>query len=149
MKGIMDGMVFDGMAYDFSVTTGSNEFSWGMKNSHNATAGTGPNQQSEFDLGTLGYSQTTVNFDLSTQVDLDGFEGPVNLAMGAEMRMENYEITAGEEAGYADYGYDVLDGPNAGASAAVGCQCLPGLAPANEQDRDRDAFSLYLSLIHI
>ena len=37
----MDGMVFDGMAYDFSVTTGSNEFSWGMKNSHNATAGTG------------------------------------------------------------------------------------------------------------
>ena len=146
MKGIMDGMVFDGMAYDFSVTTGSNEFSWGMKNSHNATAGTGPNQQAEFDLGTLGYSQTTVNFDLSTQVDLDGFEGPVNLAMGAEMRMENYEITAGEEAGYADYGYDVLDGPNAGASAAVGCQCLPGLAPANEQDRDRDAFSLYAEM---
>ena len=29
--------------------------------------------------------------------------------MGAELRMENYEITAGEEAGYADYGYDVLD----------------------------------------
>ena len=77
---------------------------------------------------------------------MDGFEGPVNLAMGAEMRMENYEITAGEEAGYADFGYDVLDGPNAGASAAVGCQCLPGLAPANEQDRDRDAFSLYAEM---
>ena len=59
---------------------------------------------------------------------------------------KNYEITAGEEAGYADFGYDVLDGPNAGASAAVGCQCLPGLAPANEQDRDRDAFSLYAEM---
>ena len=66
--------------------------------------------------------------------------------MGAEMRMENYTIEAGEEAGYADFGYDVLDGPNAGASAAVGCQCLPGLAPANEQDRDRDAFSLYAEM---
>ena len=41
-------------------------------------------------------------------------------------------------------GFDVLDGPNAGASAAVGCQCLPGLAPNNEQDRDRDAFSVYV-----
>jgi iron complex outermembrane receptor protein len=48
----------------------------------------------------------------------------VSVAMGAEVRLENYTIEAGEEAGYADYGYDVLDGPNAGASAAVGCQCL-------------------------
>ena len=32
---------------------GSNDFEWGMKNSHNATAGTGPDQQSEFNLGTL------------------------------------------------------------------------------------------------
>ena len=146
MKGILDGMVLNGAAYDFSVTTGSNEFAWGMKNSHNATAGTGPNQQAEFDLGTLGYSQTTVNFDVTTQVELGGFQEPVNVAMGAEMRMENYTIEAGEEAGYADFGYDVLDGPNAGASAAVGCQCLPGLAPANEQDRDRDAVSLYAEM---
>jgi iron complex outermembrane receptor protein len=58
--------------------------------------------------------------------------------------MENYTIDAGEEAGYADGGFDVLDGPNAGAGAAVGCQCLPGLAPNNEQDRDRDALSFYV-----
>jgi len=142
----MKGLMSNGMAYDVSVNTGSNEFAWGMVNSHNATAGTGPNQQSEFDLGTLGYSQTTVNVDMSTQRDMAGFVGPVSLAFGAEVRMENYEIEAGEEAGYTDYGYDVLDGPNAGASAAVGCQCLPGLAPANEQDRDRDAVSIYAEM---
>ena len=142
----MKGLMGNGMAYDVSVNTGSNEFAWGMVNSHNATAGTGPNQQSEFDLGTLGYSQTTVNVDMSTQRDMAGFVGPVNLAFGAEVRMENYEIEAGEEAGYTDYGYDVLDGPNAGASAAVGCQCLPGLAPANEQDRDREAVSIYAEM---
>ena len=149
MKGIVDsenllfGNMFYGMAYDLSVTTGSNEFAWGMQNSHNATAGTSPDQQAEFDLGTLGYSQTTVNFDLSTEMDIAMFDGPANLAMGLELRNENYTIDAGETAGYADFGYDVLDGPNAGASAAVGCQCLPGLAPANEQDRDRDAISIY------
>ena len=142
----MKGLMNNGMAYDVSVTTGSNEFAWGMQNSHNATAGTSQYQQSEFDLGTLGYSQTTVNYDVSTTMDLQGFQGPVNVAMGAEMRMENYTIEAGEEAGYADFGFDVLDGPNAGASAAVGCQCLPGLAPANEQDRDRDAFSIYAEM---
>jgi len=142
----MKGLMSNGMAYDVSVNTGSNEFAWGMVNSHNATAGTGPNQQSEFDLGTLGYSQTTVNVDMSTQRDMAGFVGPVSLAFGAEVRMENYEIQAGEEAGYTDYGYDVLDGPNAGASAAVGCQCLPGLAPANEQDRDREAVSIYAEM---
>jgi len=142
----MKGLMSNGMAYDVSVNTGSNEFAWGMVNSHNATAGTGPNQQSEFDLGTLGYSQTTVNVDMSTQRDMAGFVGPVSLAFGAELRMENYEIEAGEEAGYTDYGYDVLDGPNAGASAAVGCQCLPGLAPANEQDRDREAVSIYAEM---
>jgi len=142
----MKGLMGNGMAYDVSVNTGSNEFAWGMVNSHNATAGTSPNQQSEFDLGTLGYSQTTVNVDMSTQRDMAGFVGPVNLAFGAEVRMENYEIEAGEEAGYTDYGYEVLDGPNAGASAAVGCQCLPGLAPANEQDRDREAVSIYAEM---
>jgi len=142
----MKGLMSNGMAYDVSVNTGSNEFAWGMVNSHNATAGTGPNQQSEFDLGTLGYSQTTVNVDMSTQRNMAGFVGPVSLAFGAEVRMENYEIQAGEEAGYTDYGYDVLDGPNAGASAAVGCQCLPGLAPANEQDRDREAVSIYAEI---
>ena len=142
----MKGLMNNGMSYDVSVSTGSNEFAWGMQNSHNATAGTSQYQQSEFDLGTLGYSQTTVNYDVSTTMDLQGFQGPVNVAMGAEMRMENYTIEAGEEAGYADFGFDVLDGPNAGASAAVGCQCLPGLAPANEQDRDRDAFSIYAEM---
>ncbi len=139
MKGLMGDY-----AYDLSVNTGSNDFKWGMTNSHNATYGTGPGQQSEFDLGTLGYSQTTVNFDLTKQVEMDGFAGPVSLAMGAEMRMENYTIEAGEEAGYSDGGFDVLDGPNAGAGAAVGCQCLPGLSPTNEQDRDRDAVSVYV-----
>jgi iron complex outermembrane receptor protein len=139
MKGLMGDY-----AYDLSVNTGSNDFAWGMQNSHNATYGTGPGQQSDFDLGTLGYSQTTVNFDLTRQLEMDGFAGPVSLAMGAEMRMENYTIEAGEEAGYADGGFDVLDGPNAGAGAAVGCQCLPGLSPTNEQDRDRDAISVYV-----
>ncbi|MDC0917732.1 TonB-dependent receptor [Candidatus Marinimicrobia bacterium] len=139
MKGLMGDY-----AYDLSVNTGSNDFKWGMTNSHNATYGTGPGQQSDFDLGTLGYSQTTVNFDLTKQVEMDGFAGPVSLAMGAEMRMENYTIEAGEEAGYSDGGFDVLDGPNAGAGAAVGCQCLPGLSPTNEQDRDRDAVSVYV-----
>jgi len=139
MKGLMGDY-----AYDLSVNTGSNDFAWGMKNSHNATYGTGPGQQSDFDLGTLGYSQTTVNFDLTKQLEMDGFAGPVSLAMGAEMRMENYTIEAGEEAGYADGGFDVLDGPNAGNGAAVGCQCLPGLSPTNEQDRDRDAVSVYV-----
>ena len=139
MKGLMGDY-----AYDLSLTNGSNDFAWGMTNSHNATYGTGPGQQSDFDLGTLGYSQTTINFDLTTQKEIDGFAGPVSLAMGAEIRSENYTIEAGEEAGYADGGFDVLDGPNAGAGAAVGCQCLPGLAPNNEQDRDRDALSFYV-----
>ena len=147
MKGLLEGSssrdIVDAIAYDVSVTTGGNDFEWGMKNSHNATAGVGPNQQSEFNLGTLGYKQTTVNADFQTTTTLPGFEGDVSLAWGAEVRLENYTIEAGEEAGYADYGYDVLDGPKAGASAAVGCQCLPGLAPANEQDRDREAVSLY------
>jgi iron complex outermembrane receptor protein len=147
MKGIINNsyLPIDGYAFDLSVTTGNNEFAWGMKNSHNATAGVSEYQQSQFDLGTLAYDQTTVNFDVSTQRELYGilFDGDVNVAMGAEIRMENYSIEAGEEAGYKDFGFDVLDGPNAGASAAVGCQCLPGLAPANETDRDRQAVSLY------
>ena len=131
-------------SYDLSVTTGGNDFAWGMQNSHNATYGTSSGQQSDFDLGTLGYSQTSVNLDMTTVTEIDGFAGPVNLAMGLEWRTENYTIEAGEEAGYADGGFDVLDGPSAGSSAAVGCQCLPGLAPANESDRDRDAIGVYV-----
>ena len=139
----MKGLIGD-YAYDVSVTTGGNDFAWGMQDSHNATYGTSDGQQSDFDLGTLGYKQTSLNADFTTVVDMEGFAGPVNLAFGLELRTENYTIEAGEEAGYADGGFDVLDGPSAGSGAAVGCQCLPGLAPANEGDRDRDALSVYV-----
>ncbi len=54
-----------------------------------------------FDAGGFNFMQNTINLDISKFHD-DIMSG-LNIAFGAEYRLENYEIEAGEEASYSQY----------------------------------------------
>lgn len=135
---------------DFNNTYGANNFHYFIKNTLNATlVNTSP---TEFDAGGHSLSQNTTSVDLSRN-----FKKPlngINVAFGAEHRLENYEIFAGEKASYNSY--DIY-GNTVTSSTPItdlvtlnnkirpgGSQGFPGYSPNNELKRVRTNSSLYI-----
>jgi iron complex outermembrane receptor protein len=124
---------------DFSNTWGQNSFDFTVSNSFNASQGTA--SSTNFNAGGFAFSQNTSNFDMSKFYD-DKWEG-LNIAMGAEFRVENYQIIAGEESSYlnADHEPDFF-----GRSYPGGAQVFPGFRPENELSKFRNSMAAYLDL---
>ncbi|MEP6730126.1 MAG: TonB-dependent receptor [bacterium] len=132
-----------GWNYDLSGLYGANTFNFGVTHSLNTSLGTA--SPTEFDAGTLGSGQITGNFDVVRQVQV-GLPAAVSVALGAEVRRDAYQITAGEPASYVDGKVKILDGPAAGALAAAGSQVFPGFRPADEVNESRSNVAGYVDL---
>jgi iron complex outermembrane receptor protein len=127
--------------YDLNLQTGSNDFEYNITNSLNVTLG--PNStQTEFYAGTVGFQQSHAMLDLNRTFDV-GLAGPLNFAAGAVYRIDQYEITAGEENSY-------IDGPvktnQNGDRAAPGAQVFPGFRPSQAVDESRSNIATYVDL---
>ncbi len=138
---------------DLSNTTGLNDFTYRISNSLNASL-----QNStpfEADAGGFSYQENTSNLDISRFFEdaLAGF----NVAFGAEYRVENYQINAGEEVSYAQYNtLGNVDDPTdpdsmvptdfLGEARPGGIQVFPGFAPSNVVDAYRNSIAGYLDL---
>lgn len=120
--------------YDFSLGYGRNELGYRVENSLNTSLGA--SSPTSFDAGALIYDQLTANADFQRNYDVTAFSGPLSVAVGAEYRLEGYQIEAGEEASY------ITGDP----TLAGGSQVFPGFQPANELDEDRDSIGLYVDL---
>ena len=117
---------------DFSLTYGRNEFSYGVRNSLNASLGTATPR--EFRSGSYVFDQTSANLDLTHTIQLGSIEADV--ATGLEYRHETYETSAGEPASY-------VAGP---LTLAIGAQGAPGLDPNDERSVSRDVGGAYLEV---
>jgi iron complex outermembrane recepter protein len=139
---------------DFSNTWGQNGFDYTIGNTSNATM-----QYSTpfvFDAGGFAFTQNTTNFDMSRFFE-DSLSG-LNVAFGAEFRMERYEIFAGELGSYAkfDQNGNVLDETDPIGSPPVvdffgrarpgGSQVFPGFNPSNEVNKTRNSIAGYLDV---
>ena len=139
----------NGLTADLSVVHGGNDFTFSVRNSHNASwtnRHLGQNRdhwsaafphtdfsESADDAangGSLQLYLTTVNLDFTLPTE------HVHLAWGGEYKRDQYEILAGEEYSYADY-----DGEGGGA---VGIQVFSGFRPENAVNETRHAFAFYL-----
>lgn len=141
-----------GWNWDLSQVIGGNRFRLDMKNTHNTSLGDigqytfpdGVEQKTEMYDGTLVFNQRITNLDISRGIDVGAFASPLNFAVGAEFRSENYQMEQGEITSYYD-GNDISggiqDGPNVGQGASAGCQCFPGWKTAVDQSRNN--FGLY------
>ena len=142
--------------YDLSNTYGQNSFGFNIENTLNVSAYyNNQSKQSSFDAGTLLFRQNTTNIDFSKKL-----ENAVNLNMayGAELRYENYQQNAGEEASWANYMRktggvtDVLNGKptsikladNSTGIPAGGAQVFPGFRPDNAKNENRTSTALYV-----
>ncbi len=138
---------------DFSNTYGTNSFDFNIVNTSNATMGR--STPKEFYAGGFIFSQNTTNLDVSRFYE-DTFEG-LNVAFGAEYRLENYQLLAGQLESYASFDtngnvFDASD-PNSiavtdffGRTRPGGSQVFPGFRPANERNRFRNSIAGYIDL---
>ncbi|MDO9038122.1 MAG: TonB-dependent receptor [Lutibacter sp.] len=136
---------------DFSNTWGKNAFMYTIGNTFNASMQKA--SPTLFDAGGFSFAQNTTNLDIS-QFFEDTMAG-LNIAFGAEYRLENYEIIAGELASYAQYTADgqVITLPTQspskdffGTARQGGSQVFPGFSPANELSRGRSSVAGYFDV---
>jgi iron complex outermembrane receptor protein len=128
--------------WDASAQYGHNSFRFDIKDSLNVSLGpTVPPNQTEFYAGTLQFNHYLFNLDARREFEV-GLSGPLNVAVGAEVRRENYQIGAGEPASYAAG----TSRDQFGNQAPLGAQVFPGFRPANEVDENRDNVAAYVDL---
>jgi iron complex outermembrane recepter protein len=135
--------VKDGWRWDLSSVYGGNSFRFTVHNSNNVTLGNA--SPTGFYAGTLRFGQWTNNFDLSRELSL-GLPNPVNIGIGAEFRLDTYEIEAGDPASWSNGGVLILDGPHAGELGPVGAQVFPGFRPTDEVSEKRSNIAGYVDL---
>ncbi|MBT8243819.1 MAG: TonB-dependent receptor [Winogradskyella sp.] len=133
---------------DLSFTHGQNAFNYTIGNTFNASLENG--SPTTFDAGGFNFKQNTVNLDLSRFYE-NTFDG-LNIAFGAEYRLENYEIISGEEESYSQYtsSGEVINLASQTASTDFfgnsrpgGSQVFPGFSPDNELSRGRSSVAAY------
>lgn len=125
--------------WDLSFSYGDNRLDASVANSVNVSMGlTSP---THFKAGELISRLAMINGQATRQLQL--FDRPLGLLIGAEWRQEFYQIKAGEPASYIHGGQPVLDGPNAGMIANAGAQGFPGFMPNNEIDVNRVNYALF------
>lgn len=130
-----------GWNWDLGTVWGTNSIGYRVANSLNASMGT--SSPTSFDAGKLAFSQWTTNLDVHKNLAAD-----TRLGIGAEFRMDVFEITAGEEASYKAGGVSILDGPNVGKPAAPGSQVFPGFKPSDAASHNRNNVAAYADLEH-
>jgi len=140
-----------GWNIDLSNTYGKNKFDYTIKGTLNASLENA--SPTQFDAGGHSLSQNTLNLDFSKNY-ASVLEG-MNLAFGAEYRIENFEIFAGEIGSYATYdtsGNPITNpatqsapiDPISGEPRPSGSQGFPGYSPKNVVDESRSNFSAYV-----
>lgn len=138
---------------DFSNTFGINSFNFFISNTSNASRGT--SSPTSFNAGGFSFAQDVVNLDFSRY--FDNTLAGVNIAFGAMYRIETYQIFAGEEGSYRNYGnVNVIDTLGNGTQISNefnqtnifygrpgGSQVFPGFQPVNELKQSRGNLGLY------
>jgi len=119
--------------YHLSADHGRNDFTYGVRNSLNASLG--PDSPTRFRTGDFAFKQRIANLDLD-RVFGQG-EHSHALGLGVEARHEHYTTRAGDAASYAAGPF--TDRP-------TGAQAGGGLTPDDEADLSRDVLAAYVSL---
>lgn len=130
---------------DLNNTFGANRFHYLVDGTLNASLL--EKSPTHFDAGGFGFAQNTTGIGLTRF--FPGTGRGLNLAFGAEYRIDRYDIFAGEESSWRNYGIvqRVVDGAVTSVDVLGrpgGSQGFPGFQPSNELDETRTNLGLYV-----
>ncbi len=119
---------------DNSATIGGNRFSYGAKNSLNASLGSA--SPTRFDSGEYALDQLTVNSDISRVDPYDTALGTLFVAAGLEYRKERFQTKLGDASSW-----------QAGTfNGDIGAQGAIGLTPSDISKEQREVYSTYINI---
>lgn len=127
------GALASAFTYDLSASYGRSLIDYTLGESLNASLG--PNTPTSFYLGRLAQREFNLNADFVYRLPV-GTLNPVNVAFGAERRVENYQVTAGDPASYAV-------GAGAASGLAPNSNGFPGFSPLQAGTFDQISYAGY------
>jgi len=89
----------NGLGYDLSVTHGSSETDFFIRNTVNASLGSGTPR--DFVPGAYQQTETVLNADFNYGIPMSGWASDLNISFGGEYREEQFDITAGDANSFA------------------------------------------------
>lgn len=151
-----------GWATDLGMNYGYNSFQFNLRNTLNSSLGPnlstptapGPDgrlgtaddpripNQTSFDAGALKRGEFNLGLSLAKSLEL-GLPNPVNVAVGAAFRSENYEVVAGERASWINGYHKTAD---SSGIAQGGSSVFQGFAPTDASENSRNNIGGYLDL---
>lgn len=143
------GSLDNGLTYDFSMGLGRNETSFRIGNTWNPSLG--PETPTEFDLGKYVQVEQNYNANFTYPVEVDAFYSDLNVAFGAEYRVETFKIVLGERdswrAGPFAFQSDTLH-PNGEPmlNLSIGAHGFAGFSPDQAGEFDRANYATYIDL---
>lgn len=154
-KSISAGMktLLRGWKVDVNNTFGANNFRYMVD--HTLNSSLLAKSPTRFDAGGFSLAQNTTALDISKF--FPEIAKGLNVAFGAEHRIEIYQIVAGEEASYKTYGHPIFKIDTLLSDVGVitsidttfrpgGSQGFPGFQPGNELKESRSNFGSYIDL---
>ncbi len=132
MKGTLD----NGLSYDISGSFGENEADYFLHNSVNPSWG--PDSPTSFDVGKYTQTEININLDFNYMADV-GLASDLSIAGGLEWREEEFEITLGDRASWAEGAY-------AGNGGRQGSNGFGGFNETAAGKWDRENIAAYLDL---
>lgn len=136
LVGGIRGDLSESFSYDFSASHGENVIDYTIDETINASMG--PLSPTYFYLGKLTQQEFNLNADFVYRADL-GMASPLNIAFGAERRVETYKVGAGDEASFTV-------GPGAETGLAANSNGFPGYSADQAGKWDQESYAGYLDL---
>lgn len=125
------------LTWDLSAALGRNASRFFLNNSINASLG--PQSPRDFYLGQLEQKEFNLNADAVWRARTPFLARPLNVAFGAERRLETYAVGAGDPASYAV-------GPGAASGLAPNANGFPGFSDIQSGEWDQESYAAYVDV---
>jgi iron complex outermembrane receptor protein len=145
------GEMANGLLYDFSANLGRNESAYRITNTWNPSLGP-VDTPTGFHLGTYTQTDQSYNADFVYPLAVDAFYSDLNIAFGAEYRVETFKVDIGEEASWqaGDYAFQGAnfhsDGVTPLVAMSIGAHGFAGYSPRQAGEWSRSNWAIYTDL---
>ena len=130
--------------YDLSAVLGQHSTDFFMRNTINPQlAGMRTNIPTEYNPGTYTETDHTINLDLSRVLETAMLPSPLNVGLGLEYRVEQFEVTAGGKNSWSS-NENLVD--SHGLPFGVGSNGFTGFSPDIAQKNNRGSYAAYVDL---